>query len=59
VTFHDVSPGDYYATCEMDTLYGGYFPGKGSPIMFPFAAFNVGTSGLAAPLKLKLDLAKP
>lgn len=59
LTFHDVSPGDYVATCAMDSVYGGYFPGTGSPIVFPVVPFTVGDADDATPLQLKLNFANP
>ncbi|MHB1844464.1 MAG: monooxygenase [Deltaproteobacteria bacterium] len=31
LSFVDVTPGDYVATCFMDTIAGGSYPGKGDP----------------------------
>lgn len=55
LTLRDVTPGEYVATCMMDTLYGGYFPGSGSPIVFPYAPLTVGSEPVSADLKLNVS----
>lgn len=57
VAMHDVAPGDYQALCLMDTLYGGYWPGHGTPITFPYTPVTVGTDDVN--LDMTLNFASP
>jgi hypothetical protein len=58
LTLQDVQPGEYQATCQMDTVYGGYFPGHGVPLVYPYVPVTVGETS-PAPVDLKLNMANP
>jgi hypothetical protein len=57
MTLQDVTSGDYVATCAMDSIYGGFFPGTGSPIVYPYVSFTIGDA--ATTVKFQLNFAKP
>ncbi len=58
MTFVDVTPGDYVATCFMDTIAGGSTPGSGDPTNLG-GAFVTAVKGQTATAAVVLDYAIP
>ncbi len=58
MTFYDVTPGDYVATCFMDTIAGGSSPGTGDPTNLAGAALTV-AAGKNPPVDVVLAFAIP
>jgi hypothetical protein len=54
----DVTPGDYAVTCMMDSVGGGFFPGKGDVVNLNAPKITT-TPGQTAHVDVKLDFAVP
>jgi hypothetical protein len=58
MSFYDVTPGDYVATCFMDTIAGGSTPGTGDPTNLGGATFTA-VAGDNPVVPVVLDFALP
>lgn len=59
VSVRDVAAGDYQVSCTMDTLYGGPFPGVGTPVTYPGAAITVGEDDINLALEFNAAVPPP
>ncbi len=57
-TITDVTPGDYVATCFMDTIHGGFEPGSGD-VLNSVSPKVTAVAGKTAHTKAELDFALP
>ena len=58
LAIEDVTPGDYAVTCMMDTIGGGFFPGKGDAVNLNAPKITTVT-GQTSMVDVKLDFAVP
>ena len=57
-TVSDVTPGDYVATCFMDTIHGGFVPGSGD-VLNTVSPKVTAVAGKTAHTSAQLDFALP